>query len=267
MRRSDGFERRSRNVNLFGHPEETAAPTLRQPEPVEPPSIPGAEIGAAYTGERMGGDFFDFLVVNSRLIFLMLDVSGQKASAQNIAALVQDHFRSLAPELFGAKDLNEAVAIVQLTLLLNRAILEGANGICSSSAFLGCYDPQLGTVCYSNAGHVPGLVRDHTGVSQLPATGLPLGLFSHATHDASMTVLEPGAVLLLVSRGAVEARCQGEEYGVEGVSATLEHVTAPSAQRLCVAILDSVEKYMCAPPTHNDVTALALVRAADQPAN
>ena len=247
-------------MNLFGHKDEKAAPTLRRPEPPEPPSISGAEIGAAYSGERMGGDFFDFLLINSRLVFLMLDVSGRRDSAQNIAAIVQDHFRSLAPSLFSVPDVNEATAVIELSLSLNRTILEAADGICASSAFLGCYDPLLGTICYSNAGHVPGLVRDHTGITQLPATGLPFGLFSHATHDATITVLEPGAALLLVSRGAIEARCQGNDFGVEGVSATFQHVTAPTAQRLCVAILDGVEHFMCAPPTHNDVTALALVR-------
>lgn len=249
-------------MNFFAHKDENAAPTLRQPEPAEPPSIPGAEIGAAYSGERMGGDFFDFLLVNSRLVFLMLDVSGQRDCAQNIAAIVQDHFRAEAPRLFGASDLNEATAVVELSLSLNRTVLSAADGICASSGFLGCYDAKLGTVFYSNAGHVPGLVRDRTGISQLPATGLPFGLFSHATHDSMTTVLEPGAALLIVSRGVIEAKCQGSEFGLEGVTATLEHADAPSAHRLCVAILDATERFMCAPPTHNDVTALALVRAA-----
>ena len=248
-------------MNFLGHKDEGSAPTIRRPEASEPPSVPGAEIGAAYSSERMGGDFFDFLLVNNRLVFLMLDVSGQRENAQNIAAIVQDHFRAEAPRLFSAVELNEATTIVDLTLSLNRTVLEAAEGICASSAFLGSYDTQLGTVCYSNAGHVPGLVRDHAGITQLPATGIPLGLFSHATHDASITVLEPGAALLLVSRGVIEARCQGNEFGVEGVSATFQHANAPSAQRLCVTILDGVERFMCAPPTHNDVTALALVRA------
>ncbi len=248
-------------MNLFGHKNQKTAPTLRQPEPPEPPSIPGAEIGAAYSGERMGGDFFDFLLVNSRLVFLMLDVSGQRDGAQNIAAIVQDHFRSQVPRLFASLDVNEANAVIELSLGLNRTILDAADGIRASSAFVGCFDPQLGTVCYSNAGHVSGLIRDSTGITELPATGLPFGLFSHATHDAPMSVLEPGSALLLVSRGVIEGRCQGSEFGLEGVKATFQHANAPSAQRLCVAILDGVERFMCAPPTHNDVTALALVRA------
>ena len=247
---------------LFGHKDQKTAPTLRRPEPSEPPTVPGAEIGAAYYGERMGGDFYDFLLVNSRLVFLLLDVSGRGDGAQNIAAIAQDHFRSQVPRLFAALDVNEANAVVELTLGLNRTILDAADGICASSAFLGCFDPELGTVCYSNAGNVPGLIRDSTGMTELSASGLPLGLFSHATHDAPMTVLEPGAALLLVSRGVIEGRCQGSEFGLEGVKATFEHATAPSAQRLCVAILDGVERFMCGPPTHNDVTALALVRSA-----
>ena len=235
--------------------------TYRQPQPPEAPSIPGAEIGAAYSGERMGGDFYDFVMMNTRLVFLMLDVSGGRDRAQEIAAIVQDKFRGQVPELFGAPELNEAVAVVQLALLLNRTVLEAADGVCPASAFLGCYSPELGTLCYSNAGHVPGLIRDYTGMTQLPATGLPFGLFSHATHDAPMTVLEHGAALLLVSRGVIEGRCQGNEFGIEGVQATFQNTNAPNAQRLCVAILDGVERFMCAPPTHNDVTALALVRA------
>src|SRR5258706_7364179 len=250
-------------MNFFGRKAEGAAPTLRQPEPPEAPSVPGAEIAAAYSGERMGGDFFDFLLVNSRLVFLMLDVSGQRDSPQTIAAVVQDHFRSEVPRLFAATELNEATAIVELSLSLNRTVLEAAEGICASSAFLGCCDPQLGTVCYGNAGHVPCLVRDHSGISQLPATGLPFGLFSHATHYASMTVLEPGAALLLVSRGVIEARCQGNEFRVEGVAASFVHTNSPTAHRLWAATLDGVVILMCAPPIHTALTALALIRAGE----
>ena len=65
-----------------------------------------------------------------------------------------------------------------------------------------------GIVCYFNAGHTPGLVRDRSGCSELPATELPLGLFSHVACEAPMVALEPGATLLLVSRGVVEGVCR-----------------------------------------------------------
>src|ERR1035438_5006970 len=59
--------------------------------------------------------------------------------------------------------------------------IRAAAGVRSCSAFLGCYNEELGTICYANAGHTPGLLRDPSGITELPATGLPLGLFSAST--------------------------------------------------------------------------------------
>jgi serine phosphatase RsbU (regulator of sigma subunit) len=120
----------------------------------------------------------------------------------------------------------------------------------------------VGTVSYSNAGHTPALLRDHSGVTELPATGLPLGLFSHVTHDAPTVALPPGAALLLVSRGVTEAKHRREEYGLDRVSQTLRDSNAQDAEQLCTDILNAVEQFTQKPPTHNDVTALALQRSA-----
>ena len=67
--------------------------------------------------------------------------------------------------------------------------------------------------------------------------------------------------LLLISRGVVEGKCNNEEFGLERAKQIL---LAPgrSAQEVCAAILDQVQQFMCARPIHNDVSALALVRAA-----
>jgi serine phosphatase RsbU (regulator of sigma subunit) len=102
---------------------------------------------------------------------------------------------------------------------LNRTILQFDGSVRSCPAFLGCFNEDLDTVCY--AGHTPGLLRDATGIRRLAATGLPLGLFSHPTRDAYTVSLDPGAVLLIVSLGIIEADPKGEEFGVEGVSAAL----------------------------------------------
>jgi phosphoserine phosphatase RsbU/P len=236
------------------------AQAYRKPLAVEPPTLSGAEVGAAYYGERLGGDFYDFQLVRSRLLFVLLDVSGERDHAQHIAAYAQDEFRQRVPELFAASAVNEADALCELSLALNRTVLDTANGVCHTTAFLGCYNPELGTIGYSNAGHVPGLLRDPSGIAELGATGLPFGLFSHATHDAPTVALQPGAVLLLASRGVIEGRCKGNEFGLEGVKQTLAQTEASSAQRYCAAVLDGVERFMCVPPLHNDVTALALLR-------
>jgi serine phosphatase RsbU (regulator of sigma subunit) len=122
-------------------------------------------------------------------------------------------------------------------------------------------------VCYANAGHTPGLLRDNTGITPLEATGLPLGLFSHTMQSAASCHLMPGSALLVVSRGIVEADCvdadhQAAEFGLDGVKQSFQNATAPNASELCLTVLQAARKFIPTTPTHNDLTTLVLVRTA-----
>jgi sigma-B regulation protein RsbU (phosphoserine phosphatase) len=225
------------------------------------PELQNAQLAAVYYDQRRGGDYHDFLRVGpTRVLFGLLDVAGRLRDNREIVAEAQNTFRSVGAELFAGEDINEADAMIELCVELNRGILNTAGRACSSPAFAGCYNESLGTVCYVNAGHTPGLVRDETGVTELPATGLPLGLFSHSAADASIVALQPGAALLLVSRGIVEAKRKREEFGLEQVKDNLQHTGSESAQEICATILDKVQEFTLKIPTHNDVTVLALSR-------
>ncbi len=233
----------------------------RDAEHAEVPELNGANLSAVYYGQRMGGDFYDFLRVSpKRVLFGLLDVAGRQEENRDIISAAQQSFRTLGMKLFAEEDINEAEAMIEICLQLNRTILETAGGVHSCPAFAGCYDENLGTVCYFNAGHTPGLVRDTTGVAELPATGLPLGLFSHSTCDASTVALEPGAVLMLVSRGIVEAKCGGQEWGLDSVKSGLQRSTAANSKEFGLIVLDQIQQFMCTAPTHNDVTTLVLAR-------
>jgi sigma-B regulation protein RsbU (phosphoserine phosphatase) len=130
------------------------------------------------------------------------------------------------------------------------------------AAFFGCYDDQSGIVSYVNAGHTPGLVRHKHKIRQLEATALPFGLFSRLTPGASVVALNPGDALLLISKGVVEANYRGEEYGLQRAADCLDQSRIESAHEVCVGLLERVRRFMHAPPAHDDVTAMALVRAA-----
>lgn len=234
---------------------------FRYPVQAQVPELRQAEMAAVYYGERMGGDFYDFIRVNPRqVLFGLMDVAGRLEENHDIVNSAQRIFRGLGTELFAREESNAADNMIELCLQLNRAIIEASDRVHSCPAFAGCYDESLGTITYFNAGHPPGLVRDHTGVIELPATGLPLGLFSHTTVDVSTVALPLQAGLLLVSRGIVEAKCSGEDFGLEQVKVGFEQWETGSAKDLCLAILGRVQDFMCTPPTHNDVTALALLR-------
>src|ERR1700684_1901882 len=147
----------------------------REPEPLptlEPatpafPKIDGAEIAATTYGKRAAGDFYDSLRVSpERILFGLLDVAGRRENNQQILAAAQKIFRTLGAELFSPPDINESEAMTTLCLRLNRGIMEAAAGVHSCPAFLGCYNERFGTLCYTDAGHTPGLLRDTTGITE-----------------------------------------------------------------------------------------------------
>jgi serine phosphatase RsbU (regulator of sigma subunit) len=234
--------------------------------PTEFPKIAGAEIAATTYGKREAGDFYDSLRVSpERILFGLLDVAGRREHNQPILTAAQEIFRTLGVELFSRPDFNESEAMATLCLRLNRGIMEAAAGVHSCPAFLGCYHEKFGTLCYTNAGHTPGLLRDATGVTELVSTGLPLGLFSHATCEAPTVGLEKGAVLLLVSRGVVEGKCKDDktedlEFGLERVKEGLQADHSGSAQALCASVLNAVGEFTCEPLVPDDMTALVFLR-------
>jgi len=237
------------------------ATPLTDPLHCDTPALRDAEIAAVYASQRVAGDFYEFLRVGrSRMLFALLDIAGLRANTREILIAVQRTFRKLAPELFAGEDFNETTAMIELCHEMNGTILRG--GVRSCPAFLGCYNEDLGTVCYANAGHTPGLLRDHTGIALLEATGLPLGLFSHTMQSAAACHLVPGAALLAVSRGIVEAGCDGVDFGLEGARQSFQQATSLSPRDLCLTVLEAARKFTLTAPTQNDLTTLALVRNA-----
>lgn len=246
----------------------------RDPEPaviVEPaptvfPSMAGADVAAVFAGKRVAGDFYDSIRVGAQRVLIgLLDLAGRRDDNRHLLTAAQEIFRTAGPELFAATDVNESDAMTELNHRLNRGLIEASNNVRSCPAFIACYHEIFGTLCYTNAGHPPGLLRDSTGIVELDSTGLPLGLFSHATADARIVGLEKGAALLLVSRGliACEGRSNGsDEFGLDRVKDFLQMAAPMRARALCTAILNSVNDFGGDGPLCDDRTALALIRSA-----
>lgn len=225
------------------------------------PAIDGAEIAGMVHGVRVGGDFYHFLrATPRRVVFGLLDVAGQRSENQSIIAATRDTFQKIGCERFGDEEVNEADAMMEFCMDLNATIRRSASAICVCAAFIGCYNEDLGTVCYVNAGHTPGLLRHGDEVTELRATGLPLGLFAASTYEAPIVVVAPGSSLLLVSRGVVEAHRKKEEFGLHRVKLHFSGVPLDHANTVAAGVLDAVRQHMGTAPATNDLTTLALVR-------
>jgi anti-sigma regulatory factor (Ser/Thr protein kinase) len=66
-------------------------------------------------------------------------------------------------------------------------------------------DPATGRLQFANAGHNLPIRRSDGQVTELRATGMPLGLLPGMTYEDKETILEPGDTLLIYSDGISEA--------------------------------------------------------------
>jgi serine phosphatase RsbU (regulator of sigma subunit) len=237
-----------------------------EPVPTVFPNIDGADIAAVFAGKRVAGDFYDSVRVSpERVLIGLLDVAGRREQNRKLLIAAQEIFRESGRELFSAVDINESDAMTELNVRINRRLIEASSGVHSCPAFTACYHERLGTLCYCNAGHTPGLLRDSTGIVELGSTGLPLGLFSHATSEGRMVGMEKSAALLLVSQGVVSCEGAGREKGgkefsLEMVRQEFQNAPSLSAKELCSSVLSSVADFSGHVPLCDDRTALALIR-------
>jgi len=234
-----------------------------EPVPTIFPKIEGADVAAVFVGKRVAGDFYDSIRASSeRVLIGMLDIAGRRENNRNLLVTAQDIFRNLGTELFSRTDINESDAMTELCLRINRTLIDVCCGVHSCPAFIACYHEKFGTLCYTNAGHTPALLRDGAGVTELGSTGLPLGLFSHATAEAPTVGLAKGSSLLLVSRGVIDTEGHGSSdvFSLDRVKDVFQTAPTASAKTLCSSVLTAVAQFAGDGPLHDDRTALALVR-------
>jgi sigma-B regulation protein RsbU (phosphoserine phosphatase) len=143
---------------------------------------------------------------------------------------------------------------------LNRALSTDMGGGRYVTLILARLDPHTGAVVYSNAGHPPGYVLDHSGEVKrvLAGTGVPIGLFPDWESDPGIDVsLEPGDLMVLFTDGITEAENHdGNLFGtkriLEFVSAHRHETSHDIVHGLCLA----ARRFTGRAPQNDDVTAI-----------
>jgi serine phosphatase RsbU (regulator of sigma subunit) len=250
--------------------EMSSAASDRGPRRAELGLVDGLDLHAQYFLDRTGGDFFDAVRVGSRVVFLLSDIAGRRRDAGPIAARTQDVFRAKAMELFGASDVNLMEGTELLVQAINLAITGPSKAIHFAPTLVGCYDVQLGVLAYVNAGGQTVVIRDSEGTRILPNVSMPLGLFTHLIYDASMQAFEPGATLLLVTKGVTESMQGTTPFGAERLLDVLRSSTQESASEVCREVLHAAHRFerrrwdwltFWRTRVREDMTALAMVRS------
>ena len=134
---------------LFHSHATSIPPPTVEPVPTVFPKIEGADIAAVFVGKRVAGDFYDSVRVSpERVLFGLLDVAGRREDNRGILTAAQEIFRTFGTELFSRPDINESDAMTELSLRINRGLIEASKGVRPCPAFIACYHENFGTLCY-----------------------------------------------------------------------------------------------------------------------
>jgi serine phosphatase RsbU (regulator of sigma subunit) len=175
--------------------------------PKDVPPLPGWQLMPVYRPAReVGGDFYDFLVFeDGRLGIVIGDATDKGVSAALLMATTCTMLRTAAQEKTSPGEV-----LARVNDLLAVSIPAGMFVTC----FYAILDPGNGSLQYANAGHDLPFWRHSSGVSELKATGMPLGMLPGSRYDVRKATVEPGDSLLFYSDGLVEAHnAQRDMFG------------------------------------------------------
>jgi serine phosphatase RsbU (regulator of sigma subunit) len=199
---------------------------------------------------QVGGDYYDFIELSqSRLGFVIADISGKGIAAALLMANLQANLRSLC-----------AIARQQPDHLLrcvNQLFCENTTDGAYATLFFADYDDASRLLRFANCGHLPALLlRTNHTVERLDATATVLGIFKKWDCEVGECRLNPGDMLALYTDGITESfNDTGEEFGEARLLNSLRKHRDLSPRAALRSIVDEV-LHFSAQEQHDDITLI-----------
>jgi serine phosphatase RsbU (regulator of sigma subunit) len=228
------------------HDQREAVEVQRRLVPRHDMHVPGLEVaGHSLPARAVGGDFYDWQVLDGRLQVVLGDVMGKGLVAAVIASAVRTLVRGTSPY-------NTVAATV------SRAATDSQDDLDDAGRFVTMFavriDPATGEMDYVDAGHGLALVlQPDGGVRRLASGDLPLGALRGDQWTSRTAVLAPGETLLVVSDGVLDAFATAED-ALAGARELAARAQKPAT------IVDLVIERVGELTTTDDLTVIAVRR-------
>ena len=223
--------------------------------PGEPPALEGFEVfGVTVPSRQVGGDYYDFVVVDRRwLVVVVADVSGKGIPASILTATLQATVRSNA---------DAQTNPVGMMGRLNRLLYRNTSASEFATLFYVVVDLHTGRARYANAGHDFPFLLGNGAAHPLAESGIVLGCIVEFEYHENHVDIPAGGALVVFTDGVTDSESRaGESYGGDRLRAVLERHAGESARDMCRRVIEDVRTFGDG-ENQDDLTLVVLKRGA-----
>jgi sigma-B regulation protein RsbU (phosphoserine phosphatase) len=219
--------------------------------------VPGFDIhGATFVADVTGGDYFDFVPLPGGCLGIVIgDVSGHGFDSALLMAETRAVLRATAQTTTEPSD---------ILTVVNRVLHADTEAHRFATLLLAVLHAPSHTLAYSSAGHTPGYLLDGRGAvkSELPATGLPLGLFPDSVYETRTRLgVEPGDILVLLTDGVTDCGTPEEElFGAERALEVIRSSLGARSSDVVEGLYRAVRAFEKGGAQRDDVTTVIVRR-------
>ena len=218
------------------------------------PDRPGIDLYAyMQPAKEVGGDLYDYVLVDDYLYFCVGDVSGKGVPASLVMAQTTRLFRSLATQ---EKQPGQIAQCINAEMTDERV----THGM-FVTMFIGLLDLKTGRLVFCNAGHNPPVLGgDEAGGTILDIEpNAPVGLWPELEYVEEEIACIKGRPLFVYTDGLTEAENANlQQFGEERMLETLRHTQFKNSQQVIEALRVEVEKHRNGEEPNDDLTMLCL---------
>ncbi len=204
---------------------------------------------------EVGGDYYDFFEISdSKMAFVIADVSGKGISAAFIMAEIKGIFESLSKTIESPKEI-----LIKANQIL-KGILDNKNFV---SAAYGLFDFNNKTLTLARAGHCPILLLRNNEYVDIRPSGLGLGLdyggrFKETLDEVTMNLHE-NDTFVLYTDGVSEAKnAEMEDFGEMHFRKILLNNANKESNEISNSVIKEISLFSRNNQQYDDITLVIL---------
>lgn len=205
--------------------------------------------GSLVPAKEVGGDLYDFQILDGHLLFCVGDVSGKGVPASLMMAVTRSLFRTVCARTTHPEEIMNQ---------MNTAMSEMNENSIFVTFFIGNLDLKTGILTYSNAAHCPPVLVNETISTLQMDANIPLGVMDW-NYTRQETHVGLDSVIFLYTDGLTEAENTTHgQFGEERMLVELEKMADATPRNLIDHISEVIQVFESGTEQSDDLTMLAI---------